>query len=94
MTAAEIEADIAQQAPGGGPRDTDERAAAHAIRKETRDEILSARAADPAGWAMRDDDVAAAFVAARANPTRRWRAAPSSSASPCSARWGLRLPVC
>jgi hypothetical protein len=68
MTEDEIEADIAQQAPGGGPRDTDERNAAHAIRRETADEILAARAEDPAGWAMRDDDVATAFAAAQENP--------------------------
>ena len=60
MTASEIEADIAQKAPGGGPRDTDERDAAHAIRTEIRDEVLTARAEDPTGWAMRDGAVAAA----------------------------------
>ena len=70
MTAAEIEADIAQQASGGpgniDPRDSDERPAGHAIRNETRDEILAARAADPAGWAMRDGTVAEAIAAAEA----------------------------
>ena len=30
--------------------------------------MLAARAADPAGWAMRDGDVAAAFAAAQENP--------------------------
>ena len=67
MTEAEIEADIAQQASGGGPRDSDERDTTHAIRTEIRDEVLAARAADPAGWAMRDEDVAAAFAAAQEN---------------------------
>lgn len=32
MTEEEIEADIAARTPGGGPRDSDERAAAHAMR--------------------------------------------------------------
>ena len=41
---------------------------AHAVRLEIRDEVLAACAADPAGWAMRDEDVAAAFAAAQANP--------------------------
>jgi hypothetical protein len=68
MTAAEIEADIARQSPGGILSDTDERDAGHAIRTAIRDEVLAARAADPAGWAMRDPDVAAAFTAARENP--------------------------
>jgi len=68
MTEEEIEADIAQQAPGGGPRDTDERAVAHAIRMAVRDEVLAARAKDPAGRAMQDEAVAAAFNAAEATP--------------------------
>jgi hypothetical protein len=68
MTEEEIEADIAANAPGGGPRDTDERDAANALRTEIRDEILTARAADPAGWAMRDEDVAASIAAAWENP--------------------------
>jgi len=72
MTAAEIEADIAQRAEGGPAnidrRDGDQHAAAHAIRTAIRDEVLAARAADPAGWAMRDDDLAAAFAAAQEDP--------------------------
>ncbi|MDH5410812.1 MAG: hypothetical protein OEY16_05440 [Alphaproteobacteria bacterium] len=72
MTEAEIEADLAQRAEGGPAnidrRDSDERAAAHALRTAIRDEILTARATDPAGWAMRDGDVAAAYQAARENP--------------------------
>ncbi len=67
MTPAEIEADIAAQAPGGGPRDSEERDAAHALRTAIRDEVLTARAEDPAGWAMRDEDVAASFAAAQEN---------------------------
>jgi len=73
MTEEEIEADLAQRAAGGPAnidrRDGDECAAAHAIRAEIRDEILTARAADPAGWAMRDAAVAAAYQAAREIPT-------------------------
>ena len=68
MTPQEIEADIAAKSPGGILSDTDERDAAHAIRRATADEILAARAEDPAGWAMRDDDVAAAFAAVQENP--------------------------
>ena len=72
MTEEEIEADIAQRAAGGRAnidrRDSDERATAHAIRAEIRDEVLAARAADPAGWAMRDADVAASFAKAAENP--------------------------
>ena len=68
MTEAEIEADIEARAPGGGPRDSDERAADHATRLAIRDEVLAARATDPAGWAMRDDEMAAAFAAAEENP--------------------------
>ncbi len=67
MTQAEIEADIAAKAPGGGPRDTNQRDAGHATRTAIRCEVLTARATDPAGWATRDTDVAAAFAAAREN---------------------------
>ena len=72
MTEEGIEADIAAQAPGGprniDRRDGNERDAAHALRTEIRDEVLAARAADPAGWAMRDAEVAASFAAAWENP--------------------------
>ena len=64
MTVEEIDADIAQKAPGGGPRDTDERARGHQTRTVARDEILAERKQDTAGWAMRDETVAAAFAAA------------------------------
>lgn len=64
MTEEEVEADVAAQAPGGGPRDTDERDAGHTIRTGVRDEVLAARTTDPAGWTMRDADVAASFAAA------------------------------
>ena len=66
------EANIAQRAEGGPAnidrRDGDQRAAGHALRTAIRDEILAARATDPAGWAMRDDAVAATFTAAQENP--------------------------
>ena len=64
MTAKEINADIKQKAPGGGPRDTDARARGDKTRKTARDEILAERKKDPAGWAMNDETVAAAFATA------------------------------
>jgi len=64
MTLEEIAADIAARAPGGNPRDSDERQAAHETRTAARDAVLAGRRKDPAGWAMRDETVAAAFAAA------------------------------
>lgn len=66
MTAEEIEADIADTAPGGGPADDGERARRHAARLAARDAILAERAGDPAGWAMQDGTVSEAFAAAEA----------------------------
>jgi len=64
MTAEEIDADISDKAPGGGPRDTDERVRDHEARVAARDEILAERDRDPAGWAMLDETVSQAFAAA------------------------------
>ncbi len=69
MTAEEIAADIGGTAAGagpqgGGPRDPDNRQSDRRTRRAARDEVLAERAADPAGWAMRDETVAEAFAAA------------------------------
>ncbi len=64
MTAQEIDADIGGKAPGGGPDEPDEPDDDRRTRRAARDEVLAERAADPAGWAMRDGTVAEAFAAA------------------------------